>query len=276
MAQSSSNTPDMNSSSTFSLANMGVCVCVELCAIPMPRLRAKERRRENREGKHLWMDRARTSFTSALSHPASLFLSLTFSSPLTLVLPLSVPLSNLSPAVRQPPVVLPAVFPLGTRNANKNKGQGSRERTGCTYNGPVVPTKTIIPFFPSLAFLSCCQDLWDWKRHKSKERWMRRGWGERDGFCFGRQPQRHLPLYFHYLKDQNGKHTLTHSFSCSQLSLFAHCPPALCLSQEPSFSTMSTQRWNKSLLPESNVNFCCLSGDINCVGTLPEFEQKCW
>lgn len=76
----------------------------------------------------------------SLSHTLtllSLFLSLT----------LCLSLPKLAQLSISPPAVPPAACPHPNEKPHNNTGHRSRERTGCVHNGPVAPSKTIVPFF---------------------------------------------------------------------------------------------------------------------------------
>lgn len=156
--------------------------------------------------------------TLSLSHP-SLMPSLS-SLPLSLY-------AQIGPAVHQPSRSSPSCLPSPNEKPYNNTGHRSRERTGCVYNGPVAPSKTIIPFFSSTIFPLCCQD---WKRQTFGER------AEEGEVLFGQQPLRHLPFFTIALRT-TVINTLEHTSTCSHLSLFTPCHPFLCLFQEPSCSS---------------------------------------
>lgn len=105
----------------------------------------KQRREE--EGKHLWIDRARTSFTSTLSHfSASLYL------PISLFLPL-LPSLQFGPSCPSTPRSSPSC--LSYRNEKRHttiqvRGQ-EKEQAALTMD-QWCPLKQSFPFFPPLLF----------------------------------------------------------------------------------------------------------------------------
>ena len=56
-------------------------------------------------------------------------------------------LPQIGPAVHQPSRSSPSCLPSPNEKPHNNTGHRSRERTGCVHNGPVAPSKTIVPFF---------------------------------------------------------------------------------------------------------------------------------
>lgn len=151
-------------------------------------------------------------FPSHTNSPVPLA-SLSLAHALTL---LSVSLSpQIGPAVHQPSCSSPSCLPSPNEKLHNNTGHRSRERTGCVHNGPVAPSKTIIPFFsstlsPLLPGLEKT-NLW-------------RG-GQRGG-PLEQQPPRHLPLLT-IAKRTTMINTRTHHLILSPHCLFTLPPCSL-------------------------------------------------
>ena len=74
-------------------------------------------------------------------------------------LSLSLPLPpQFVPSCQSAPCSSPSCLPSPYEPPHNNAGQGSRERTGCTYNGPEAPTKTIAPFLSGAFFFFLSRD----------------------------------------------------------------------------------------------------------------------
>lgn len=114
---------------------------------------------------------------------------------------------QIGPAVHQPPHSSPSCLPSPNEKPHNNTGHRSRERTGCTHNGPVAPSKTIVPFFSSglSALLPGLEktNLWRGSWRGGKPSWTTAS-------------QSHSPPY-NCLKDHNDKHTCTHQHLLSPL-----------------------------------------------------------
>lgn len=110
---------------------------------------------------------------------------------------------QIGPAVHQPSRSSPSCLPSPNEKPHNNTGHRSRERTGCVHNGPVAPSKTIVPSSPAL-FHHCCRD---WKRQTFGEVVEgARGYGGT------------FPPTYNCLKNHIDKHSNTLLFS-----LFSHC-----------------------------------------------------
>lgn len=156
-----------------------------------------------------WHTGAERTLVTSLTLPFSFFFS---SFPHTLIsLPLSLSHPSLSlscphshlclslspkigPAVHQPSRSSPSCLPSPNEKPLNNTGHRSRERTGCAHNGPVAPSKTIVPFF---LFLRCCQD---WKRQTFGEVSEGRKEVLLDNKLWGPR------LFYNCLKGHNDKH----------------------------------------------------------------------
>lgn len=150
--------------------------------------------------------------TLSLSHP-SLMPSLS-SLPLSLY-------AQIGPAVHQPSRSSPSCLPSPNEKPYNNTGHRSRERTGCVYNGPVAPSKTIIPFFSSTIFplLPGLEktNLW-------RESW-------RGGSPLWTTASEAPSLFYNCLKDHSDKHTWTHQHLLSPLPLYTLPPLSLSISR---------------------------------------------
>lgn len=168
-----------------------VCLCVKQCVSSIPRL--THRTREDLG--HLSCPPLLFPLLLFPPHANSPFpfplTSLSLSCPHSLLFSLFLSLSpKIVPAVHQPSRSSPSCLPSPNEEPHNNTGHRSRERTGCVHNGPVAPSKTIVPFFSST--------LSPLLPGLEKTNLWRGGWREVEGSScggpLGQQPLRHLPL----------------------------------------------------------------------------------